>query len=408
MTHLPLLHLKAFALRWHSAEVADVFDPKIENCASWKRVRYLVEEANEGEQLKKNTLRLDNFLQEVLSHDDVYPPPAIDPAAQWRRSLYARREIIDCTLCAVKAGAKPCYGHSANDERAVDGAGACIQPIKEAFADGMKMAEHFYRDACLLGQVGASLSTVYDKVMHFAGLEPSVGGQVIWHDTPGLHWAELQVIVETGKFDRYGLKLLRYVVMHEAFCHVFQQVAGGPRDGGLDYDAFAEGWLDYIAAELVAGTNGAGATAGLAGGPFNDPEVVKFAQDFHEARVSAVRKPRFNYRHKVQLGVDAALAVLRLFKAQSKLEGADNQYRFDQTQPDPWLDFVHLSCQLNTAPWDALERTAVLSELPRRLGSRPGELDRTLVDALIDWRRRERPAGPEAVAPVITALQKIG
>jgi hypothetical protein len=309
--------------------------------------------------------QLDAFITRILSHQDVSAPGA-DPAAELRANLHQRHTLIDCAACAAQAGAAPCSGRIERDAQLAALGGACIAPIHRIVGKALDITRKCYADAGITHAVATELVTAYGTPAALHGTPLTVGGQVTWRDTQAAAHSDIEILVNVPLFNRHGLKLLPYCAMHEAMCHVFQSVAGGPRLGEPDtYDAFAEGWMDYIA-----------------------------ATETHLQRANVAVPGAFRYAGKVQLGRQAARAVLRVFvrhQAEVRLERA------------AWQDFVALSCQLNAAAWDADMRGRALAGLPARLGATmPSRVDADLVDALTRWRHRR--GYPGAIDAVVTAL----
>jgi hypothetical protein len=278
--------------------------------------------------------------------------------------------------------------------------GDCIRSIREIFDRAFRMAAEIYQRAVRIQGVEAELATVPGKPVKINGNSVTVTGKAIWNDVGASRYSQVQVIVNAREFDQRGLNILPYCITHELISHVFQQAGGvSPRQGEPEeYDALAEGWMDYIAAELVAG-----GPAAVDHGPWNNPAIAEAARWMHSIRRDQTGPDPFEYAPKVALGWEAAFWVLRIFRC--------HQVDADLEQ-DPWDDFVDLSCQLNAYPWDEFDRGEVLAKLPRRLGrvnpdlgeERP-EIDKDLVDALTRWRVA-RGGNPDAIEKVIAAMRK--
>jgi hypothetical protein len=395
--HLRLCHLKIFALRVHEIEATERAAETALAAKEWRRVASHLAIEIEDElaaRPPRDHEQLDAFITRILSHQDVSAPGA-DPAAELRANLHQRHTLIDCAACAAQAGAAPCSGRIERDAQLAALGGACIAPIHRIVGKALDITRKCYADAGITHAVATELVTAYGTPAALHGTPLTVGGQVTWRDTQAAAHSDIEILVNVPLFNRHGLKLLPYCAMHEAMCHVFQSVAGGPRLGEPDtYDAFAEGWMDYIAAELVAGSEGQGDFGPAGDGPWQDAAIGQIATETHLQRANVAVPGAFRYVGKVQLGRQAARAVLRVFvrhQAEVRLERA------------AWQDFVALSCQLNAAAWDADMRGRALAGLPARLGATmPSRVDADLVDALTRWRHRR--GYPGAIDAVVTAL----
>lgn len=391
--HLALCHLKAVALRVLVLEASRGTEDALENSLAWRKLEANLKLEVEYQLPPKRTdgMRLDHFLQKIL--DANLPDVSnADPIASVVDLLRAQCRRIDCESCAAEANAAPCNGSPIQDPHIVAQAGHCIRPLKTVFDETAKLAATIYHRAAGLTGVGAELATELGRPLLLNDTLMTISGQVFWADVGDVRRSEVQLCIDAASIDRRGLSMLPYTLAHEIFCHVYQFALGDHRDGEPDqYCAFAEGWMDYVAALIVRG--GPLRTEFT---PWPEPEFGDIAITTHGLRREKFGGQPFPGAARVRIGAHAAERVHTLYENHQSGSGLGRS---------AWEDFVDLSCLLNASPdWTQLLRGTALPSLPRRLGSREAsEVDRKLVDALLKWRH-ERDTNAAALDSVIAAL----
>lgn len=391
--HITLDQRKAFALRLAHLEVAETHGLQRDNVDGdqrWEVAATCLDTLAAG-QLRPNQSkeRLDYFLDRtltavpVLKRADGDIDDAVDMALA---DLRNRRGKLNCDSCAAAAGLRPCCGDFLDDHEIVSRAGACISRIKDTFRKVLGLAASHYSRAAAVEPGEVELTTKFSNAEPIGVEVLAFGGHHSYRDgdTPA---ATVEVSIDILSFDQASLDELPYVIAHEIFCHVFQNIRGAPRQACAKYDILAEGWMDFVAAEMLAG--GPDATDH---GPFEDLAVASAGRRIHAARQSRrSAKTRFPRAGHVSLGREAGDAVLSLFRRHDADPDA-------QHSTSAWDDFRDLSLQLNAAAWSSEKRTVALAGLSGRLraageqkkGGNAAEAridtNRDLVDALLRWR----------------------
>lgn len=399
MDHLLLSQRKAFVLRWHVAAAEPAGALREDD--GWASAERAIAGACKSARCEDDGEPLDRFVDLALDHRDIGVPLACGCAAALA-ALHGRRGHVRCGDCAGRAGAVPCAEDWPRSD-ALAASGDCLAPVHAAVRAALDLAAGLYGRTCGVAPALVRVRTGQGGIRPFAGVQQTVDGNTAWPAPPPEGGAAgetvLRVTIDVGRFDRSGLKLLAYMAAHEAVCHVYQQVADPGRRNPRLYDAFAEGWMDFVAAELVAGTRGEGWSGEPGPGPFGDAEAAEMALSLHDKRRDRLVQAPYVERAKVAQGRAAALAVLRLFRADDAVPPADCG--------GAWDDFVALSCQLNVMAWGPEARAAAMADLPGRLRE-----ETALADRLLAWRRQwwaEAGRGdPALTAPVIAALTAAG
>jgi hypothetical protein len=347
------------------------------------------EQASSGNR-DQNRVRLDNLLADLAGryvpqprHDSSY----VDKAITYVHCFAHRIDCDDCVRRTGRADLRPCYGHPKNDQELVALGGDCIYPVRDAAQQALQLAQNLYKEATDrdTADIEAVFSTLPGKPDLLRGKRIAATSQLHWQDQEDTRRVIVEVTVNAQEFDDGGLNLLPYCLAHEFVCHAFQQTAtAGPRkrDENDEYDALAEGWMDYLVTELLR----------RGPSPWSDPDAADEAQRIHSLRKDNSDPPPgiepFPYAGRVRYGAQAAKSVFECFKRYGEPE---------DDRGEPWPDFIVLSCQLNAHPWSAVERNAALMKLPRRLGQtfsgsgafqvrKTRSVDRKLVNALVEWR----------------------
>jgi hypothetical protein len=207
--------------------------------------------------------RLDAFVHQtfVELQQRVREPGKAALATAVERFVDEARKL-SCDTCAGTA--LPVCKDTPSDDLTVADAGHCIQPIRRIFAEVLRTTSAYYaRYSSLFSKEMANLvefsTSASGTKPHSFVLSHGVGGmcrtladrrsrvelKVWFEDSP-----ESQVL----HFDRGDYTLIPAVLFHECVCHAFSGLAApsGKRQDTLPDDPFAEGWMDWIAHEVMA------------------------------------------------------------------------------------------------------------------------------------------------------------
>ena len=256
---------------------------------------------------------------------DYVPPPRgddsyLDSAIKYVHHFARGFDCEDCVRRTERTDLRPCFGHPKNDPEVVALAGDCIYPIRDAAQHALELAHILYREATDVGDVEAAFSTLPGAPDPLRGQRITATGCLHWHDQADRRRVIVEVTVNAREFDDGGLSLLPYCLAHEFLCHAFQHAATtGPRtrDEKDEYDALAEGWMDYLVAELLE----------RGPSPWSDPDAADAADRIHSLRKDT-SDPQpgietFPHAGRVRYGAQAAKAVFEWFKEHGEPEAPE-------------------------------------------------------------------------------------
>jgi hypothetical protein len=285
--------------------------------------------AGEGSVKPAPAGRLDTFVQSTFVElQQRVRVPAKEALAAIVERLVDESRKLSCDACA---GTPPrICKDSPSDDRTVAEAGHCIRPIQRVFAEVLRTTSAYYAHySSLFSSEMASLvefstSVSGDRPLSFA-LFCNVGGTCrILADRRSR--VELKVWVEEGPerqvlhFGRRDYTLIPAILFHECVCHAFGGFAApsGKRQDTLPDDPFAEGWMDWIAHEVMAEVwDGRGI---VATNELHPSEQLEALQLLHAARLEAEEAGPGTYRY----GKNAAERADRCFQ---KITGSRQEAR---------------------------------------------------------------------------------
>jgi hypothetical protein len=317
VSHIPLNRRKALCGRWVFLDVA-----RSRQLAFFARRREsdfrilqekLVRATNEAIIASPNAHRLDLFLQRQMVAALEAETAGLQPndlARQFTSEVKRRVAAISCEECS---GSKSvCCGDPENDDRIVAARGDCIAPIRALFEWTRDTAMQWYRtygtQVPAFGLPEVKLSTEHTgRPPHDVPVELYVGGSTFYSSDDQRQVSEIRLTFWVEQFDWGTFLATLYVLFHECVSHAFQGItpsiieplAGGPgcalypegiggptavdREGTGRDDAFSEGWMDYIAYELMLDALKTRAVP-VPDGWIDDPEYGDMAGRFHAAR----------------------------------------------------------------------------------------------------------------------------
>lgn len=179
------------------------------------------------------------------------------------------QQAADQLCCQSCSALRPqiCNG-SFDDDRIVTEKGDCISPLRRLFIIAYAAAGVYYSHFAtippgfLLPKV--TLSTGFSTVKpHDIPVDLFVNGATFFRDNGARHASQVQLISWVERFDWDTYMAILYALVHECVCHAFQSsLSIGNRVKPDEDDLFGEGWMDYVAwdvmEEVVGGRGPAG------------------------------------------------------------------------------------------------------------------------------------------------------
>lgn len=320
----------------------------------------------------QNDQRLDHFLSNLsrqiergaLAHEGQSYWDSVDRLV---RAFDAETRTTACDRCSPT---RVCDG-SELDHDTVTVAGDCISPLKAAFDIAAEAARrYFLQYSSLIGE--ATLPKIVFSTAHTIAKPHDcpnnyfVSGSTSYLDHPGAATSRVTLFVCVNRFDQASLEAIPYVLFHECVCHAFQESVhdGDGRKNSEPGDVFAEGWMDWVAVEILRETAlGKGPAAEL-GGELKTPDsVVTAGSLFHSSRCAYGQPDSSEHASVYAFGKSCAQKVLRLFQ------------RLLGSQEEAWTRFLGISFDLNLLSLRPAERDAFLTRIYTSLPA-PGQIDR--------------------------------
>jgi len=298
------------------------------------------------------------------------------------QTIDAQASSLSCSSCSYLAPTV-CNGEY-SDDQIVERSGICILPITNMFRTALSSTVGCYQNfSSIFGSAtcpSVDFSTAaVQKRPHDIPVPYYVGGVTNYHDSAGPN-SQVCLCLCIDEFEWETYLAMMYVLFHECVCHVFQGTVpwrGQTRQSTNANDAFAEGWMDWIAQWLLIGE----ADRHAAGIEF--PALQRdTGRRFYLARIdSGARRPS-KYAVARIIGTRAAEKLLSLLGA------------LPESKSDHLSHFLRLSLDLNLSSVDPKGREAfawkVDQYLPERL---PSQATDAQVASSIAWDEN-----PSAVA----------
>ena len=255
---------------------------------------------------------------------------------------------MNCDNCVQAQGLSRICDGSVADDKLID-RGRCVQPLLELFETVLEVTRRYYREKSTsfrhLNGLSVEFSTGFtDTKPHDCPIDCFVGGKTTYLDHGGALLSDVHLSINIERLDEASYLATAYVLLHEIVCHAFQRTiplsaTPHPRMPSEPDDAFTEGWMDWVAYEILEEV--------LAEqGPARDlAQQFHFANDardasnaLHLARVDDRQQNASKHAVTRAFGKEVAERVLHLFG------------RLPEAAADPWGLFLRLSFDLNMLP----------------------------------------------------------
>jgi len=239
---------------------------------------------------------------------DSYNPPGGAVAGHGPLCNYLLKRVRDkvhevtCLDC-TSHNTKICNGRP-RDAEIVAASGLCIKPLLQTFAVAQEAARRYYQEyGTVQGQ------SQFPQMVLSTKAKAAAGGRV--HDLPVPYNVngttsflpseddtQVELTLIPTEFDLRTYLAVPYVMFHECVAHGFHDIVPTPRNRIAAYasDAFCEGWMDWIALQVMRDMyGGRGPAADLLPAPGHFLDNLKRAQNFHFARIDTeCEKPSAN------------------------------------------------------------------------------------------------------------------
>lgn len=177
----------------------------------------------------------------------VPDPEVVALCAKAIHAVCLRLTSLSCGTCSGDPS-RVCAGvdHDDDDARAEHPTGGhCLWPVLSVFAEIETLVREVYVEGS--GWSSARFPRIAFCTENRAGSSPVSGIPLIRGDT-AVEDRQSSVTISfwLGALRQDILATLPYIVMHECMCHAFQALDCSARDARPD-DAFAEGWMDFVA-----------------------------------------------------------------------------------------------------------------------------------------------------------------
>lgn len=262
---------------------------------------------------------------------------------------------LDCMTCSA---GNVCTGNW-RDSDTVHQRGQCIQPLKNLF----RLVEQFSRDwytenstdhACPPYELVLQTGPPDGEKPHDIAANYHVAGKA----RPEAEQTIIKLLLHPHQFDRDTNLACLYVLFHEIICHGFQGLVASKNDLRRDAfaeDEFGEGWMDFLALQLLERFLDEGDPAAQNLVHIRETErAAEIARDFHHRRHDLSRPPKCAdvYWSGVRTGKD----VLRFLHDLIFL-------KVGPTSPEAEKQFFRLSADFNKLQTTVAERQTWMQRL---------------------------------------------
>lgn len=244
---------------------------------------------------ERNAEPLDRWFQEQTRYICENLPglstlPATSAMQDMADALAKRSAEVSCPSCA---GGKICNGSLTDDAIVAEG-GICIAPLRTIFAEARRIAAAYYEVFAGVKPVDVSLFTGLPKKQGSWSDDLRVNGEARLSDTQQGPWSEVDLLLDVQGFTWDDYLACLYVLLHECVCHAFAGLrTTKARPKLADYDAFAEGWMDWVVSMLLDDLKQGTALASkeTAAKLPQLEEMCRVGSTYHTARVRPPRAP---------------------------------------------------------------------------------------------------------------------
>lgn len=222
--------------------------------------------------------------------------------------LTRQMNALSCSTCS---GSPSVCDGGQNDDALVAGGGHCIGLLRQLFDVALLIAQNaFQRYLPAVSLPAVEFSTAhFNQKPHDIPVALYCGGKTTFANG-GNSVVQLHLTPDVLDWDTCLACL--YVLVHECFCHAFYGARNpSQRDVTGNDDPFTEGWMDWLAHELLL--QNLNLTQGL---PASGTEFARIATIFTEAR-SRYRdgaEPASKHALSRALGKEAAIKMHELLK----------------------------------------------------------------------------------------------
>jgi hypothetical protein len=353
MSHVPLAVRKTLLARIIAFEEIERVLRNCSNKTVCTIARGLVDQLcvrTEGElAAPNNAVPLDHYVRTELEQlaRDLEADTRLQPFAVVASTIRSRADPISCTVCATPDDI--CDGGDF-DDGIVDRKGPCIQPLRSWFDLAITIAACHYAVACGLTYPDHWPHCVFqtadlNEKPHPFNSTAEVSGATK-HGSPTV--VELRLRART--FDWRSYSAVPYVLLHEAF-HILEGSEGTPQSPDRE-DPFAEGWMDWIAFEVLVRTIRGTGSAFKHAAAFSAPDdVEESARLLHEARYDHNTSGVPWVSQRLLAGKRAAQTFLDFCK------------RCIPQDDDAWLFFLSVSLRLNLRQMTLYQHSKVVEKV---------------------------------------------
>lgn len=317
-----------------------------------------------------NAVPLDTYLQQLANnlttHAQTLPSnhaPLFSPILE---TVQARLGGICCRECTREVNV--CDGGT-RDDGFVSQPGHCVMPLYDTFKEALAATiEYYSRYGTLvpkesLPEIIFSTGFCHDKP-HDDPIDSNVGGKTTYLNN-GRDVSQIQLTICVKKFNWKTYVAVPYILFHECICHAFQDIvpAQPKRLGSEPRDRFAEGWMDFVAYEIMK--EFIEGKKDVVGADLKQlrTEQVDVGKQFHDVRVDHELIDKSRYAIRRAFGKETANRVLYLFERLPK--GS-----FSESHFTAWEAFLRLSFDLNMLRMERFERERLIGLLYKNLTGR--------------------------------------
>lgn len=221
---------------------------------TWKSANYKASSLPVRDVSTYGQMPLQEFLIEFHKEVESAVPEAELHAhlRSFRESLSNSVRQFGCQSCSIKPACLLRGSSHFRDDEALSGDSACLTDLRNLF-DAVRQTVH-----AIYNKFGGRAPTeiVVPGISHY---EFKNGSNVGGFSVSGRTYRPMEIasrrtyvdlLVDSDSYSREDYFGTLYVLLHEWFCHAYS----GQNPGGADRlagDSYADGWMDYVACELL-------------------------------------------------------------------------------------------------------------------------------------------------------------